>query len=923
MNWTGGRLQRHSGKSSRGSSGGALTKRQKEHFAKVKANLSTGSQKNVTTKWTIFDNIVVEQPHRQLLENHIGSLNNSEYSARQERGRNVVEREHFPDLYNHKELISAPLCKELQYKQRNNRSSSFELVQRSSIADDDLYNATPPPLRIKREHAASSELRDAPQNYEAREAIEQSMEERRRNLLNQKDWVGLNIHHLPKLKFNQPRHDGDIGRRRKVKGGHRARYRKLQTRISSPFAARNTQMRKQQEEGYIEGGLLKNDVRISIGGRIVPPGISSSSRPTNVVRQSTPRMKHRILSSDDMLLDDEYTMENQEDLNSDRFLSIFEARINGNEEDDNWTRMIPSSGGLDIYGTCINREKHPNTRREPLFKIVNRNRIPKEFGGKASPFSRTAVRSICDTRMKQPMPIRPTKHPVLHLSSPRCNSSVLAQVGGLRSVVSEDQLMDNEMWKAWIPPSTEDTEHKNDYDEVEGEGEGEEEEEHLKASSVLMSLGISAIPAFREKTFSGSRSNDEDFGEQYEHTESWGGCESSMIQDQSIAVYNRDLPPSDEVENVSYNGMPDSSDVHDHPFSSDRVELGNEREGPSTYVQYTNEDDITIEPHDTRSSQKTSSSVPWNPPRSSSPCIARHSHSKFLSSPCSNTFQVQQPSIANKKTAELEETAINRDQISMADQTSSKIKNCPTQVIQKKAEQNELWMKFVFDDASEEEDPVLKKTTSIGRRLEKRELSPTFSTFVHNSVDSESPLQPRYVAQASSRNTWQDPQQRNTSAHRNEFGQSFNYSTFAYQSSVNNDSLGAAARNKSTPYPYEVKHDQNNRNLGSNNRISIADSTNFRIPNASASSSPKTDSLSMMAVSGSQTNASTTTTTQRKSLLVPHRKIVFTKPQPFIGSKSDINFSSPDTIVRIGGRDIKKQTSSGNGTMFPEEIEDD
>lgn len=192
---------------------------------------------------------------------------------------------------------------------------------------------------------------------------------------------------------------------------------------------------------------------------------------------------------------------------------------------------------------------------------------------------------------------------------------------------------------------------------------------------------------------------------------------------------------------------------------------------------------------------------------------------------------------------------------------------------------------------------------------------------MHNSVDSESPLQPRYVAQASSRNTWQDPQQRNTSAHRNEFGQSSNYATFAYQSSVNRDPVGAAARNKSTPHPYKEKHDQTNRNLGSNNRTSIADSTNFRILNVSTSSSPKTDSLSMMAVSGSQIN--TSTTTQRRSLPEPRRKIMFTKPQPFIGSKSDINFSSLDRLVRIGGRDIKTQMSTGNSMMFPEEIDDD
>ncbi|KAF7918273.1 uncharacterized protein EAE98_009885 [Botrytis deweyae] len=914
MNWTGGRLQRHSGKSSRGGGGGALTKRQKEHFAKVKANLRTECQRNITTQWTIFDNIVVEQPHRRSFGNRVGSVNNSEYSARQERGRNEVEREHFTDLYKHNDLTSNPLCKELQYKQKNNRSSSVGFVQRSSIADDDLYNATPPPLRIKREHAVLSELRDAPQNYEARETIEQSMEERRRNLLNQKDWVGLNIHHLPKLKFNQPRHDEDIGRRRKVKGGHRARCSKLQARISSPFAVRNNRMREQQEAGYVEGSLPKNDVRISIGGRIVPPGISSSSRPTKLIRQSTPRMKYRILSSDDMLLDDEYIMEDQEDLNSDRFLSIFEARIHGIGEDNDSTRIIPLSRDPDVRGTHRNQEKLPDTRREPLFNIVNRNGISNEFGGKASPFSRTAVRSICDTRMKQPVPIRPAQHPVLHLSSPKCNSSVLAQVGGLRSVVSEDQLMDNEMWKAWIPPYTEGAE-QNYYDD---EGEGEE---HLNDRSVLISPGISAIPALREKTFRSSRSNDEDSSGKYEHTESWGGCESSMIQEQSITVYNRDLFPSDEVENISYNGMPHSSDVYDHPLSSDRCELGNEKEGPSTSVQYTNEDDFTIEPQDTRSSQRTSSSIPWNPPRSSSPCKARNSHSKFLNDPWSEALPFQQTPITSRQTTELKETAPQHDQIIMQDQTFGKVKDCPTQGIQEKTDPNELWMKFVFDDVSEEENTLVGNTTSTGFELEEREPSPTFSTFVHNSIESESPLQPRYVAQASSRINWQDTQQRNSKVYRNEFGQSPNYSTLAYQSSVNHDPIGAAARNKSTPYPYEEKRHVARGDLSTDNLTSEVNLKNSSIPNTSTSSSSKTDSLSVMAVSGSQINTSSTTTLG--SFLEPHHKVIFTKPQPFIGSKSDINFSSPDRTMRIGGRDIKKQISSGNGTMFPEEIEDD
>ncbi|KAF7953030.1 hypothetical protein EAE96_006252 [Botrytis aclada] len=662
----------------------------------------------------------------------------------------------------------------------------------------------------------------------------------------------------------------------------------------------------------MEERLPKNDVRISIGGRIVPPGKSSSSRPTKVIRQSTPRMKYRALSSDDMLLDDEYIMEYQEDLNSDRFLSVFEARIHGNEEDDNSARSIPSSRGPDSHGIHRNQEKRANRRHEPLLNTVDRNGMLNEFGGKASPFSRTAVRSICDTRMKQPMPIRPAQHPVLQLSSPRYNSSVLAQVGGLRSVVSEDQLMDNKMWKAWIPPPTEGTGHQN-YDD--------KGEQHLKDRCVSISPGISAIPALREKSPSSSRSNDEDSGGRYEQSESWGGCESSIVQEQSRAVYKRDSFPSVDVENISYNGTPYNSDEYDHPFSSDRREPGNERETSSISLKYANEEDITIESRDAQSSQRTSSSVPWNPPRSPSPGITRPSQSKFLSSPWSIAPPVQQLPISISQTTQLEETVPRHDQNIMPDHTFGKGNDCATENIQKKADPNELWMKFVFDDASEEEDTIPKKNTCTGFELEKREPSPTFPTFVHNSVDSESPLQPRYIAQGNSRINWQGPHQESSSAHRNELGQSSNYSTFAYQSSVNHDPVGAVARNKSTPYPYEEKHHQNNRDLGPNNRTSVVDSTASRIPDFSTSSSPKTDSLSMMAVSGSQIDSSRAT--QGCSFLEPHRKILFTKPQPFSGSKSDRNFSSLDRTIRIGGKDIKRQISSGNDTMFPEEIEDD
>ncbi|KAI9644185.1 hypothetical protein NHQ30_007539 [Ciborinia camelliae] len=901
MNWTGGRLQRHSGKSSRG--GGALTNRQKEHFAKVKANIRSGGQRNSPAKWSIFGKVSVDKPQRQLLDSYAGAGRNTEHASSRKRKRSESRHENWDEReeYDDEPPTSASLHREPQARYTNTRSPSVEIVQRSPIPDDDLYNATPPPLRIKRERAVSPELGNVTRNYKPREPKEESIEEKRLKLLSKGDWVGLSIRRLPQLKFNPPKHDEDIGRRRKVKDGHRARYSKLQTRIDSPFAVRKVQLCEEEEErGHIRESM-KSDVRISIGGRVVPPGISSSSRRSKVVRQSTPRMMHRILSSDEMLLDDEYDMDGREDLNSDRFLSVFETRIHGSGRYQDSPMSIPSSGNQDTHLTYRYQQRHKNTERAPLSK-TNRSGIPIELGAKASPFP--------GIQLRQPMPTRPAKHPVLHLSSPKCNSSVLAHVGGLKCVVPKDQGMDNETWKTWMAPSTQGT----GYYDHQAEG-------RFANRNISISPGISAIPTFREDTSSVSRFDDENSGGQYEHVESSEGCESSMIQEST--------EPSDG------NCISHTSNIYAQSVSSEYCEIVSDAEVPVASHQSSNEDNISTEPQYIRSSQRASSSIPWDPPQNSSPGTTEPCQRKFTESPQSKTFSPQQNPTLSGKTVEPKDTTIQHSQImwSKLNQDSDRIKDCPAKSVQKETDQNELWMKFVFDEDSENEDVLSKKTisTRAGANIDmttnrlpaireklKEEPSPTFSTFVHNSVESESPLQPRYVAPTNSRGILKNHQLEDNRVPEDEITQSSGFSTYVHQSNDNYRPLSPSARARG--HPHKEKHYQVNGDSGANNRTSVAYPTNSNIPNPSSPLSSESQSVSMIAVPGSQIDVSEPT--RRRSFLGTQEKVIFTKPRPFVGLRAGAQPSSTDRIMHIGGG-TKKEISSDYDMTLAEDIEDD
>jgi hypothetical protein len=447
MNWTGGRLQRHSGKWSKNS---ALTSRQKEHFAKVQTKLRNGSRKSSPTKWSVFDGIQVDPLGKQDSHNHRNSRRNVEDVPKSTEGelrRVQSSRRQRSD----EEQESTSRQTRTRNGQKIERGPSVEIIYGRSISDDDLYDATPPPQRIKREHAGSGKpsvsTRGGPSKRAPPETADDPMDVKRRRLLRKVDWVGLSARRPPPLKFVPTRHDEEIGRRRKLTDGHRARYARQQAAISSPFATRRAQDMETRYEG-----VLRNDVRISIGDKVVPPDLSSSSRSSKHVN-SPPRSlltrKRQTLSPDEMLLDNDSLIRDRENIDSDRFLHAFEAALFQSAKD----RGFAKYNGADRDGKPrhVHRENVIEHRKTTRYAL-NRNTTSDEPESAASSFSRTAVRSVCDAGVKQPIPRRHHKHPVLHLSSPQGNSSVMARVGQPKSVVPEDQLLDNEAWKSWIVP---------------------------------------------------------------------------------------------------------------------------------------------------------------------------------------------------------------------------------------------------------------------------------------------------------------------------------------------------------------------------------------------------------------------------------------------------------------------------------------
>ncbi len=279
--------------------------RQKAHFARVQQNLRNGAAKKKSpAKWSIFDTIVEEREK----ERRESSVRQASQEKSRERSESLQSQY---DTQAHKR---SPVKQEPSRttSQAYKLSGDFQRLptaievtpEPARIPDDDLYNATPPrkPASIRTEYIPVL----ATENFEAQDEL---MAEKRRRILRKGDWVGVTMQRPLGFSFASPSREENIGKRRKLSDGHRARYESRQSHVSSPFTRqeRYVTIPSFEERQPRRLDSKRANVKISIGGKVVPPGISSSSVSQSCRLRSLSEVTHisntsREASSEVMLL---------------------------------------------------------------------------------------------------------------------------------------------------------------------------------------------------------------------------------------------------------------------------------------------------------------------------------------------------------------------------------------------------------------------------------------------------------------------------------------------------------------------------------------------------------------------------------------------------------------------------------------------
>ncbi|RAL59445.1 hypothetical protein DID88_006819 [Monilinia fructigena] len=332
-----------------------------------------------------------------------------------------------------------------------------------------------------------------------------------------------------------------------------------------------------------------------------------------------------------------------------------------------------------------------------------------------------------------------------------------------------------------------------------------------------------------------------------------------------------------EANCISNNEVRSGFDFYSQPLSIEYGKVLDEIGVPVASDKSNNEGDILIEPQCTPSSQMTSSSISWNPPLSQSPSMTGPYQHNLVENLQIKTSHLQHDLFVASQSINPDETLLQQEEgfLPKSGHKPDKINDCSTKGVQKETDQNELWMKFVFDDDSEDEGIPAKKTISTKSGLGtsrgepprfgnfdmalshssvidgKREgkPSPTSSTFVHNSADTENSLQPRYFAPIRSRAIRQNLQLGENGAAEEETSQSSELSTYVSQFNESYNSPTPSTRATNTLYiekQYQVNGDSNTENYAS-----VVYPINSYILNLNSSPSSEPESVSMVAVPGS------------------------------------------------------------------------
>jgi hypothetical protein len=296
MNWTGGRLSRHSRNAACG-----LTQRQKQYFAKRRNNAASGSLKRSPQKWAVRAEI--EDPSHL---NNRPRTTTSHVDAHRKRSQRKGQSENQPqEKTEHKVIRQSPDGELASYPRRLRH-------REDELHEYDIYNAYShsqlPPAKRKR-GAPSSQSRDSCSVEE-----QGSVDLRKLRILEKNDWTGMSIQRPIQLIYESAGNGERVCKRRRIPGSQVRQHSALgQQRVASPFArlrrlqsmaAPHAAKQSPDHDMHAEWAAeLRDEVRISIGGK--PAHTKARSRLAKRNTSIDSLQQSKGCPSDVMLLDDD------------------------------------------------------------------------------------------------------------------------------------------------------------------------------------------------------------------------------------------------------------------------------------------------------------------------------------------------------------------------------------------------------------------------------------------------------------------------------------------------------------------------------------------------------------------------------------------------------------------------------------------
>lgn len=392
MNWTGGALSRSR------KPRGTLVDKQKEHFAKVRNNVLHSQKSTAPKHIEFFGKMVTMKPsyENQVPQNQL-DMGESLAVVNDLEGRGRSKRRcarSSPRIQSEDGTVySVP---EERHHRKRRRSTSSE-----------------PVLEMPRKPDRSSRQRELVRKDDGELEL---LEARRRRLLDQGSWLKITPQPLPQLQYPRLDDTDKIGRRRQISSQEKTRgHLQKSRRLPSPFAQRS--LAKNMHGGDTAG---QGRVRIAIGSQEVRAGASSSTRTRRDVSLSN-------TISDVMLLDDE------EDANE------FPASDQHAPYPCDSTRMNSNTTALyDKVVAALARQQSSNN---------------SSCSGGIIDSGSDVTRTPSYNRAKIIQPSFTSEKVLRSINALESAASDVAEVGGVKPVVSTSQASANNKWASWVHPA--------------------------------------------------------------------------------------------------------------------------------------------------------------------------------------------------------------------------------------------------------------------------------------------------------------------------------------------------------------------------------------------------------------------------------------------------------------------------------------